>query len=324
MEAVVGGGAAGAVDAPGGGGAAKEEKWLDEKRQQLSGTIHANLIPPSVLGDIRLGRRWGWRMVLFIHLIQLLLTWLLFGMSISHYSLLRTKSTACTAVLTDQTGENSIAATCTGAVLVDESRIELSDPFYEASLNLTEQVESGAVSLSKLGFLAEFYSSFIDHWILFIVMELFLIVFLYKKIKTSMALVVCGLKDPDQRGWGLVRCGTMLNCLVLNQIVANLLICINSRNSGESLYNTIFATFTLLLVADLDNKHVFDGTRLREVVHVAFPRGNRTPVKFLKCISSSFLFPMFVAAIGALLPAAIYIAINDLRFSELFYSQLQH
>lgn len=231
-------------------------------------------------------------------------------MSMSHYSLLRTKGTACTAVLTDQTGENSIAATCTGAVLVDESRIELSDPFFEASLNLTEQFES------KLGVLVELYSSFIDNWILIIVMELFLVVFLYKKMTTSMALVVCGLKNPDQRGWGLVRCGTMLNCLVLNQIVANLLICINSWNSGESLYNTFFATFTLLLVADLDNKHVFDGTRLREVVHVAFLRGNRTPVKFLKCISSSFLFPMFVAAIGALLPAAIYIAINDLRFSE--------
>ena len=108
----------------------------------------------------------------------------------------------------------------------------------------------------------------------------------------------------------------MLHCLVFNQILANLLICINSRNSGESLYNTIFATFTLLLVADLDNKLIYGGTRILELVHVAYPRGNRTPVKFLKCISSSFLFPMFVAAIGALLPAAIYIAMNDLRFSE--------
>ena len=163
-----------------------EDEWLEAMRSELKDTIHADLIPPKDKAGNRdwESRKARVRRVLFIHFMQLVLTWVLFAVSISHYSLARKNSKECTAVLMNQGGESSIAATCTGAVLVNESRIEVRDPFYEAALNLTERFPDGDLPdelQDKLSSDSSRNARGTEMIILVFVMELFLVVHLAKK-----------------------------------------------------------------------------------------------------------------------------------------------
>ena len=142
---------------------------------------------------------------------------------------------------------------------------------------------------------------------------MFLLVSLSQKLSTSMALIFCGLKDPNQRHWGLVCCGTMLQYFATNQFIANMLICGNSSSSGESLFTTFFRTFTLLLVADLDDKLMkFKLPASLPMFIRVLRKGDRLLRVFL-CFSP---FLAFLALPCAYLAGAIYIAINDLHYSE--------
>lgn len=239
------------------------EGWFDpideggDRRCQLGDTLHAFLIPPKGKNGCRdwssrSQKRWV-KCVLVANSIQVLLTWLLFLASISHFRLQRMKSTTCAAVVTDElSGESSIATTCEGAVLVNESVIELKDPLYEAALNYTDLLESGAVDAKS--------STDASHYMMMaqmFVLEMFLIVFLLQKLMTSRKLVLYSSimsMDPSQWHWDLVYCGALLFLFCVSQIIANLYIGFIAAASGDSLFTTIFATFTLLLVADLDDK----------------------------------------------------------------------
>ena len=322
------------------------EGWFDEGGDPLCqlGDIHAFLIPPKGTKGCRnwksrSQKRWVKR-VLVVNSIQLLLTWLLFFACISHYRLQRMTSTTCAAVVTDElSGESSIATTCEGAVLVNESVIELKDPLYEAALNYTDLVESGAVDANS-----QQWSSDPDYMTAaqVVVLECFLFVFLLQKMMTSWKLVYSSnikSMDPPQRHYDLVYCGAILSFFCMSQLFANLSISLVARGSGVSLFTAIFATFTLLIVADLDSKLLAafmppkrkseaesqeDTADPRLGVEISFPfrkalKGEKKAKRHLIITFTgliSFLLLMAFAAASAVLAGAILLAVNGLRYSE--------
>ena len=192
-------------------------------------------------------------------------------MGINNYRLERMKSTECAAVLTNQTS-SIVAATCTGAVLVNESLVQLKDPLYEAALNITELVESGLIEPPFTG-----DRSFSDY-MLMLFMELILLFLLLKKVIASMGLTSLGLKTQH---WDLVYCGEALKLHMISQVFANLQFMMVAWSSGASLFDTILATFALLIIADLDDKllALFPFKRTSKVAESQDKERNELPLR---------------------------------------------
>ena len=161
------------------------------------------------------------------------------------------------AVLTNQTtGVTSIAATCPTAAWDSNSRVTLKDPLYEAALSYTRPPQT-SIFEDGAG-----WDRHLEEAAILVVLEMFH--FLFFGQKTIHSLMMMGpaggrfkadlqLADVfSETHWGLVSCGAMLLLFVVSQVVANLGITLVAWNSGQSLFNTVLATFVLTKVAEMD------------------------------------------------------------------------
>ena len=254
------------------------DKLIDRLEMSLSSELHALIIPPKDSEGCRdwnskSQKRWV-SLVLWFTFFQVLLTWLLFHMSMYHYREMRMTKAQCAdgGVLANQTSE-SIAATCPTAALDKmASRITLKDPLYEAALNYTGSYRNSPI------FGEGNSDSHLERNALLVIQELFLFLFLSQKLAHAIQMLTLalaaggldrlyggwnfyrGLLSFNRRAdvfskmdWDLIRCGAMLELFCLSQVFANLGITLTAWSSGESLFTTVLTTFVLTKVAEMDS-----------------------------------------------------------------------